>query len=224
MNDLYRMEVPFMKDFETYISELTDMDSPLVLEMEEFAKDNRIPIMDRSGMETFIGLLRIQRPKLILEIGSAIGYSAIRMVSALEEASVVTIERDNDRHASAVEFINRSGLGDRITIIEGDALLLPDESLPSLQYDALFIDAAKGQYKRFFEKYSGHVAVGGIIYCDNMFMHGAVMLPDEEVPKRNRTMIRNLKEFTSWVMRHPDYETSLLPVGDGILVAVKMRD
>ena len=111
-------------------------------------------------METFIGLLRIQRPKLILEIGSAIGYSAIRMVSALEEASVVTIERDKERHASAVEYINRSGFGDRITIIEGDALLLPDESLPSLQYDALFIDAAKGQYKRFFEKYSEHVAVG----------------------------------------------------------------
>ena len=71
-----------------------------------------------------------------------------------------------------------------------------DESLPALQYDALFIDAAKGQYKRFFEKYSEHVEVGGIIYCDNMFMHGAVMFPDEDVPKRNRTMIRNLKEFT----------------------------
>ena len=120
-----------MKDFEAYISDLREMDNPLVLEMEEFAKEHRIPIMDRSGMETFIGLLRIQRPKFILEIGSAIGYSAIRMVSALEEASVVTIERDKERHASAVEFIKRSGLSDRITIIEGDALLLPDEALPS---------------------------------------------------------------------------------------------
>ncbi|MCG7345059.1 O-methyltransferase [Sporosarcina sp. ACRSL] len=213
-----------MEDFETYISKLREADSPLVREMEEFAAEQRIPIMDRSGIETFIGLLRIQRPKLILEIGSAIGYSAIRMVSALKVASVVTIERDNERYAKAVEYINRSGFGDRITIIEGDALLLPDESLPNLQYDALFIDAAKGQYKRFFEKYSEHVAEGGIIYCDNMFMHGAVMIPDEEVPKRNRTMIRNLKEFTSWVMKHPNYETSLLPVGDGILVAVKKRD
>jgi predicted O-methyltransferase YrrM len=194
------------------------------MEVEEYAREHRIPIMDRSGMETFIGLLRIQRPKRILEIGSAIGYSAIRMVSALEVASVVTIERDKERHDAAVEFIKRSGLGDRITIIEGDALLLPDESLPTLRYDALFIDAAKGQYKRFFEKYSEHVEVGGIIYCDNMFMHGAVMLPDEDVPKRNRTMIRNLKEFTSWIIKHPNYETSLLQVGDGILVAVKKRD
>jgi len=218
------MEVPCMKDHEAYISELREEDSPLIREMEEFAAQNRIPIMDRSGIETFIGLLRIQRPKFILEIGSAIGYSAIRMVSALEGASVVTIERDKERYASAVEYIERSGFGDRITIIEADALLLPDDSLPSLKYDALFIDAAKGQYKRFFEKYSEHLAQGGIIYCDNMFMHGAVMLPDEEVPKRNRTMIRNLKEFTSWVMKHPKYETSLLPVGDGILVAVKKRD
>jgi predicted O-methyltransferase YrrM len=218
------LEVSKVKDFETYISELREADNPLIREMEGFAAEHRIPIMDRSGMETFIGLLRIQRPKQILEIGSAIGYSAIRMVSALEEASVVTIERDKERHASAVEYIKRSGLGDRITLIEGDALLLPDETLPNLQYDALFIDAAKGQYKRFFEKYSVHVAEGGIIYCDNMFMHGDVMLPDEEVPKRNRTMIRNLKEFTSWVMKHPNYETSLLPVGDGILVAVKKRD
>lgn len=213
-----------MKDIEAYISELREEDNSLIREMEEFAAQNRIPIMDRSGIETFIGLLRIQRPKFILEIGSAIGYSAIRMVSALEGASVVTIERDNERYASAVEYIERSGFRDRITIIEGDALLLPDESLPTLKYDALFIDAAKGQYKRFFEKYSEHLAQGGIIYCDNMFMHGAVMLPDEEVPKRNRTMIRNLKEFTSWVMKHPNYETSLLPVGDGILVAVKKRD
>lgn len=213
-----------MKDFEAYLSSLRESDSPLIREMEEFAAEHRIPIMDRSGMETFIGLLQIQRPKLILEIGSAIGYSAIRMVSALEEASVVTIERDEERHASAVGYIERSGFKDRITLIEGDALLLHDDSLPSLRYDALFIDAAKGQYKRFFEKYSEHVTVGGIIYCDNMFMHGAVMLPDEEVPKRNRTMIRNLKEFTSWVMVHPNYDTSLLPVGDGILVAVKKRD
>lgn len=224
MTDPGRMEVPCMNDFEAYISGLREEDNPLIREMEEFAAEHRIPIMDRGGMETFIGLLRIQRPKQILEIGSAIGYSAIRMVAALRDASIVTIERDKERYASAVEYIERSGFGDRITIIEGDALLLSDDALPPLKYDALFIDAAKGQYKRFFEKYSELVAQGGIIYCDNMFMHGAVMLPDEEVPKRNRTMIRNLKEFTLWAMKHPNYETSLLPVGDGILVAVKKRD
>lgn len=213
-----------MGDFERYIAGFAEKDIPLIEEMEQFAANNRIPIMDRGGIDTFIGLLQIQRPKLILEIGSAIGYSAIRIVSALESASIVTIERDKDRYDSAVEYIQRSGFADRITIVEGDALLLDDETIESKRYDALFIDAAKGQYKRFFEKYSELVTPGGIIYCDNMFMHGAVLTPDEELPKRNRTMIRNLKEFTTWIMGHPKYETSLLPVGDGILVAIKKRD
>ncbi|MDN4607092.1 O-methyltransferase [Sporosarcina highlanderae] len=213
-----------VNEYATYISSLTEKESPLIQEMEQFAEENRIPIMDRSGIDTFVGLLRIQQPKFILEIGSAIGYSAIRMVSALKEVSIVTIERDKDRYENAVRYIARSGYGDRITIIEGDALLMDDEVIPEYHYDALFIDAAKGQYKRFFEKYSKHVAPGGVIYCDNMFMHGAVLIPDAELPKRNRTMIRNLKEFTTWIMGHPEYETSLLPVGDGILIAVKKRD
>lgn len=212
-----------MNDYETYIASFTEEESPLIAEMESFAVEHRIPIMDRNGIDTFIGLLRIQQPKQILEIGSAIGYSAIRMVSALEDAAVVTIERDKERYNNALSYIERSGLSDRIRIIEGDALLINTQMLGHETYDTLFIDAAKGQYKRFFEKYAGLVRAGGIIYCDNMFMHGAVLLPDEEIPKRNRTMIRNLKEFTSWVMNHPEYETSLLPVGDGILVAVKRR-
>lgn len=210
-----------MGEYTTYISNLGEAENPLIQEMEKYAEENRIPIMDRSGIDTFVGLLRIQQPKFILEIGSAIGYSAIRMVSSLKDVSILTIERDKERYESAVEYIERSGYSDRITIIEGDALLLDEALISERQYDALFIDAAKGQYKRFFEKYSKFVAPGGVIYCDNMFMHGAVLIPDEELPKRNRTMIRNLKEFTTWIMGHPQYETSLLPVGDGILIAVK---
>ena len=213
-----------MNEYEDYIAGFSELSNPLLQEMEQYAALNHVPIMDRSGMETFIGLLRIQQPKQILEIGSAIGYSAIRMVEALQNTSVVTIERDGDRFASAVDYIGRSGFQDRIMIIKGDALELDDEVLNPEGYDALFIDAAKGQYKRFFEKYSVHVAPGGVIYCDNMFMHGAILLEDEDIPKRNRTMIRNLKAFTAWIMQHPAYETSLLPVGDGILIAVKREE
>ncbi|WP_317942219.1 O-methyltransferase [Sporosarcina saromensis] len=208
-------------DYESYLASFTETVDPLIKEMENYAQKYYIPIMDPSGMNTFLGLLRIQQPKQILEIGSAIGYSAIRMVSALHGASVVTIERDQERYEKALDFIARSEFGNRIRIIEGDALELETQGILDESFDALFIDAAKGQYKRFFEKYSEFVRPGGIIYCDNMFMHGAVLLPDEDVPKRNRTMIRNLKEFTAWVMKHPAYETSLLPVGDGILIAVK---
>lgn len=213
-----------MTDYESYIASFNEKAEPLVEEMEQYAVEHHIPIMDKSGMNTFLGLLRIQQPKQILEIGSAIGYSAIRMVSALQGTSVVTIERDEERYQKALDFIARSGYGDRISIIEGDALELDTIQMNDNSFDALFIDAAKGQYKRFFEKYSELVQPGGIVYCDNMFMHGAVLLNDEDVPKRNRTMIRNLNEFTAWVMKHPSYETSLLPVGDGILIAVKKKN
>ncbi|MBB4825799.1 putative O-methyltransferase YrrM [Sporosarcina luteola] len=210
-----------MRDYNQYIAELNKAEDPLIAEMEQIALAQKIPIMDRSGIDTFIGLLRIQRPNAILEIGSAIGYSAIRMASALRDAFVTTIERDTDRYNMAVEFISRSTVSEHIRIIEGDALLIEEKQLPDMEYDALFIDAAKGQYKKFFEKYAVLVKQGGIVYCDNMFMHGSVLLPDEELPKRNRTMIRNLKEFTKWIMTHPNYETTLLPVGDGILIAIK---
>jgi len=108
-----------------------------------------------------------------------------------------------------------------IQIIQADALEIDANHVLNKTYDALFIDAAKGQYKRFFEKYSPSVEVGGVIYCDNMFMHGMVLQEITDIPRRKRTMIRNIKEFTGWIMKNPNYSTTLLPVGDGILIAVK---
>jgi predicted O-methyltransferase YrrM len=210
-----------MSKYAAYVADFNKEQGPFVVEMEQYAAAHHVPIMDRGGMELFISLLRIQKPQRILEIGSAIGYSAIRIAEALPNAAVVTIERDTDRYLKAVDYITRSGLKERIAIIEADALLTEEDVIFNQTYDALFIDAAKGQYKRFFEKYSPTVATGGVIYCDNMFMHGAVLFDENEIPRRNRTMIRNLKEFTAWIMANPNYETSLLPVGDGLLIAVK---
>nr|WP_238988259.1 O-methyltransferase [Filibacter tadaridae] len=210
-----------METVESYIQGFENEVSPFILEMEDYAKAHHVPIMERGGIELLIGLLRIQQPERILEIGSAIGYSAIRIAEALPNVSIVTIERDEDRYKKAIEYLNKSNLEERIQIIETDALLTEADAIFDKTYDALFIDAAKGQYKRFFEKYSSTVSARGVIYCDNMFMHGMVLLGDEEIPKRSRTMIRKLKEFTQWIMTHPDYETTLLPVGDGLLIATK---
>lgn len=210
-----------LEDYLRYIESLQKNEDALFSRMEHYAEEHRIPIMDRLGIETFLGLLRIQQPKAILEIGSAIGYSALRIATALKDTTIVTIERDSDRFSKAVDYIGESDAASRILILEADALETEAEEIFSRQYDALFIDAAKGQYKRFFEKYEPTVKSGGVIYCDNMFMHGMVLQEDGEVPKRNRTMIRKLKEFTQWIYAHPGFETSLLPVGDGILIAVK---
>ncbi|MFJ7933579.1 O-methyltransferase [Sporosarcina sp. NPDC096371] len=210
-----------MSKYAAYVANFNKEPDAFVVEMEQYAVEHHVPIMDRGGMELLIGLLRIQKSQRILEIGSAIGYSAIRIAEALPDASVVTIERDTDRYSKAVDFITRSGLEERIAILEADALLTEEAVIFGQTYDALFIDAAKGQYQRFFEKYSPTVATGGVIYCDNMFMHSAVLYEEKDIPRRNRTMIRNLKEFTRWIMDNPDYETSLLAVGDGLLIAVK---
>ncbi|PIC65461.1 SAM-dependent methyltransferase [Sporosarcina sp. P13] len=210
-----------MTDYNAYISGFSEKKEPLILEMEQYAAKYRVPIMDDTGLHTLIGLLQIQQPQRILEIGSAIGYSGIRLAQAFPQAVIYTIERDTDRYEQAVQYIERSGLTDRIHIIHADALEFDETTLAEQSFDALFIDAAKGQYMKFFEKYSPLVSESGVIYCDNMFMHGMVLLSDEEIPKRNRTMIRNLKKFTSWAMEHEQYESSLVPIGDGILIAVK---
>ena len=210
-----------MDNYKTYVASFVKEKDPLIVEMEQFAVEHHVPIMDNDGIDLFISLLRLQNPERILEIGSAIGYSAIRIAGALPKASIVTIERDTERYLKAVDYIARSGFEQRIAIIEADALLTDSADVFDKTYDALFIDAAKGQYKRFFEKYAPTLNTGGVIYCDNMFMHGIVLLEDKDIPRRNRTMIRNLKEFTEWVMNNPEYETSLLPVGDGLLIAVK---
>lgn len=205
---------------DAYIHSFIHPRSELLLEMEQFAAEHHVPIMQLSGIEALNQLLRIQKPKHILEIGTAIGYSAIRMAMALPETHIVTIERDETRVGYAREFIARSTVAERITVVEGDALEVNVEDIQAT-YDAVFIDAAKGQYQKFFEKYSSLVPSGGVLYIDNMYMHGLSDLDIKEVPRRKRTMIRNLKTFTDWIMQHPDYTCAFFPVGDGLLICLK---
>lgn len=205
---------------DAYIASFIPERDELLMEMERFAEQNHVPIMQLAGIESLNQILRIQNPKSILEIGTAIGYSAIRMAQALPNCHIVTIERDVARVQYAKEFIARSEVANRIQVIEGDALEVDMETLPST-FDAVFIDAAKGQYMKFFEKYASLVPPGGVLYIDNMYMHGLSDLDIKEVPRRKRTMIRNLKTFSDWIMAHPDYSSAFFPVGDGLLICLK---
>ncbi len=205
---------------DAYIESFIQEREELLLEMEAFAKEHHVPIMQLSGIEALNQLLRIQKPTSILEIGTAIGYSAIRMATALPKTKIVTIERDRERVEYAKQFIARSQAANQITVIEGDALEVEIEGEGST-FDAVFIDAAKGQYLKFFEKYSPLVPSGGVLYIDNMYMHGLSDLDIKEVPRRKRTMIRNLKQFSEWIMQHPDYTSAFFPIGDGLLICLK---
>ncbi|MGG0657597.1 O-methyltransferase [Rummeliibacillus pycnus] len=194
--------------------------STLLMEMEQFAEENFVPIMQLPAIEILLQMLRIQNPTKILEIGSAIGYSAIRIAETLPQSKIVTIERDETRIEQAKQFLSRSTVKDHIVLLEGDALEVDVESIyPS--FDAVFIDAAKGQYKKFFEKYSPLVKKGGILYIDNMYMHGLSDIDMKDVPKRKRTMIRNLHQFGEWIIANPDYQSTFFPVGDGLLICIK---
>lgn len=205
---------------DAYIQSFIQPRNELLLEMEAYAEENHVPIMQLAGIDALNQLLRIQNPQKILEIGTAIGYSAIRMAEALPNVHIVTIERDIERVTKAKAYIERSTVSDRIKVIEGDALEVDDKAIET-EFDAVFIDAAKGQYQRFFEKYAPLVKSGGVLYIDNMYMHGLSDLDLKDVPRRKRTMIRNLKNFTEWIMQHPDYTSAFLPVGDGLLLCLK---
>ncbi|MFC4411043.1 O-methyltransferase [Chungangia koreensis] len=191
------------------------------MEMERYAEEHRVPIMQLPGIEGLLQILRVHKPEKILEVGSAIGYSAIRMAEALPCSSIVTIERDPERAEKAREYIATSDYQERIYLIEGDALEVKQDQLIFQQFDAIFIDAAKGQYRRFFDLYAPLLSEDGAIYCDNMYMHGMAVKDVNDIPRKNRTMIRKLKDFTQWILDHPDYHSALLPVGDGLLICTK---
>lgn len=199
---------------------VTNQLSTTLKAIQTYAALHHVPIMEDQGIEELVELLTVQQPEQILEIGAAIGFSAIKMAEALPACTVDTVERDDSRYQKALEFIAQTDLASRIRIFHADALELELSQLKP-QYDAIFIDAAKGQYERFFDKYETLLSTGGIIYCDNMTMHGLSDMPLSDVPRRKRTMIRNLATFKEHMLNHPCYDTELLSSGDGILICRK---
>ncbi|WP_070120768.1 O-methyltransferase [Bacillus marinisedimentorum] len=203
-----------------YVESIIPERSGLIEEMERYAKEHRVPIMELTGIETLLQLLRMKEPDTILEIGTAIGYSAIRMAQALPNVHIYTIERDEDRYKRALDYINRAGLEGRIHILLADALEAKDKLPDSIQFGAIFIDAAKGQYARFFELYSPMLSEGGTIISDNVLFKGLVA--EEHVNhKRIRPMVEKLKKYNKMLMGHEEYDTAILPVGDGIAISKK---
>ncbi|MBN8191059.1 O-methyltransferase [Bacillus sp. NTK074B] len=203
-----------------YIESIVKERPSLVSEMERYAVVHSVPIMELVGIEALIGMLRIQQPKRILEIGTAIGYSALRMAGALPEAKVITIERDEERFEAAQGFLSRSEDGNRVVAILGDALELSREVEKHGPYDAIFIDAAKGQYLKFFELYSTMLSDNGVVYSDNVLFKGLVAEGQVE-QKRIRNMVKKLQNYNAWLMNHAQFDTSILPVGDGIAISKK---
>lgn len=202
-----------------YIEQFFPPRSNIAEELTRFAEENDVPIMESSGIETLLQLMRIQQPVRVLEIGTAIGYSAIRIAEALPEVKIVSIERDDFRAQMAKQFLQKSGYKDRIQLLEGDALEMSEAVAEFGKFDAVFIDAAKSQNIRFFELYEPFFSEDVCVYTDNVLFKGLVAEQNGTESRNVRQMLRKLDRFNQWIASHENYHTVILPVGDGLSIS-----
>lgn len=192
-----------------------------IIQLEETAKQDRVPIMDSIGIDYMLNLIKIQQPKRILEVGTAIGYSALRMLEANPAAEIITIEKDEERYQQATENIKKLHKEEQITVLSGDALDILDKLTAEKEvFDFIFIDAAKGKYQAFFESADQLLAKGGLLITDNVLFRGYVANP-ELAPKRYKSMVKKIRSYNEFLTTHPAYITSILPIGDGVMISYK---
>jgi len=192
----------------------------LIKEMEIYAEEKNIPIMQKKGIDFLCKIISKSDVKNILEIGTAIGYYAIKMALVNEDINVTSIERDQDRYIMALSNIKKAKLDKRINVIYKDAL---DVKIKG-KYDLIFIDAAKGQYIKFFEKFKENLNPGGIIISDNLSFHGLVE-QKERIESRNlRQLVGKIRKYVEFLETNKEFKTKFYKVGDGIAVSLKKED
>ena len=194
------------------------MVSDLILELKDYADLNNVPIIQDDSYRYIRQYIIENNVKSILEIGTAIGYSAILMALVDPEITVTSIERDEKRYLEAVKNVKKANLQDRITLIYSDAL----ETKVDDEFDLVFIDAAKGQNIKFFELFSKNLKRNGTIITDNINFHGLVDQDVEEIESRNvRGLVRKIKDYITFLKENKEYETEFLNVGDGLAVSIR---
>ena len=189
----------------------------MIEKIEKYAKENNIPIMEKEGIDFLTDYIKENNIKSILEIGSAIGYSAIRFCLVNDDITVTTIERDNERYEKAIENINNFNLQNRIEIINDDAFNVDITK----KYDLIFIDAAKSQYIKFFEKFKINLKEHGVIISDNLKFHGLVDGNDENLSRNVKGIVRKLRNYIYFLNENEEFETIFYDIGDGIGISKK---
>lgn len=202
-----------------YLQQNLPRNEEWIVELEKQAALDHVPIMDRVGMHFVTQLVQMKRPNRILEIGTAIGYSALRMADAYPNTNIITIEKDEVRYNQALQNINQLKKNKQINVIFGDALhILSQLKNDNEQFDLIFIDAAKGQYQHFFEQSEPLLNKNGLIISDNVLFRGYVASPDS-TPKRYQKMVQKIIKYNEFLMQHPHFTTSILPIGDGVALS-----
>ncbi len=201
-----------------YLESFNKEDDALILEMEDFARKNSVPILSRDSAKLMEILIQMKRPKRVLELGTAIAYTTIRIARNLKKEAVIhTIEFSKDNAKLSEENIKKSGVEEKIKLFFGDA----KEVMPTLEkkYDFIYLDADKEDYLDLFELAMKLLKKKGVIFVDNLLWHGYAA--SDDVPEKYKTSTKFIREFNKIFTNYPGLNTTIIPVGDGIGLGVR---
>lgn len=206
-----------------YLRAKTVHNDDFLHELEDYAEKNSVPIVEPETARFLSVMTQIIRPKRILEIGCAIGYSSILMSKALDEdGKITTLEYNSDMAALATQNISKAGLNEKIDVVEADA----KEYLPMLkadgEFDIIFLDGPKAHYIYMLDDCVRLLRKGGLLISDNVLYKGMIA-DDNHVIRRKITIVKRLRKYIDALMTHKELKTSLLPLGDGVTVSVKIQ-
>ena len=207
---------------EDYIRDTLKEKEGLLKELEDYAHENSVPIVHKEVSELLKVLLKVQKPKRILEVGCAIGYSSILFASTIgKDCEIITVERNEKMIEKAKENIKLAGFENNITILEGDA----QELLSQVEgeFDMIFLDAAKGQYKLFYDMVIDKLKVDGLLISDNILYKGMVA-HDDFVIRRKKTIVKRMRTYLDYICNCGYLDTSLIPIGDGVALSYKQNE
>ncbi len=206
---------------EEYIRDLLPEKNDLLKEMEEFAEIHHVPIVHPEVAQLLKVMTKINKTKSILEVGTAIGYSAMIFTNAMEDGKLISIEKREDMVDLARKNIQRAGLSSKIEVIQGNA----EDVLPTLEgkFDLVFLDAAKGQYMKFLSSTIDQLKPGGVLISDNVLYKG-MTASDEYVIRRKITIVKRMRKYLDYLMKHSQLTTSILPIGDGVAISYKNEE
>ena len=203
-----------------YLDSFNKETNKLLLEMEEFAEKNKVPILSQDSARLMELLIQMYKPERVLELGTAIAYTTIRIAGNLKKGGKIhTIEFSEDNEKLAKAYVKKSGLSKKIKLLFGDA----KKVMPTLRkkYDFIFLDADKEDYLALFEHAMKLLKKNGVLFVDNLLWHGYAA--SNEVPEKYKTSTKFIRDFNKVFMDHPQLKTTLVPVGDGIGLGIRIK-
>ena len=207
---------------EDYIRKTLKESEGFLKNLEDYAQEFSVPIIHKEVAQLLKIILKLHKPKRILEVGCAIGYSSMFFANTLnKDCEIITIERNEDMIEKAQANIKKYGFEDNITILKGDAQeILKEVKGP---FDMIFLDAAKGQYKLFYDLIIDDLKVGGLLISDNILYKGMIA-HDSYVVRRKKTIVKRMRSYLDYINKCDYLDTSLSPIGDGLALSIKTKE